>query len=100
MNRATAADDVVFGAALQQGATGSNIARQCAVRAGLPATVSGMSLDRQCASGLMGIAMAAKQVVFDQQKMAVGGGLESISLVQNQHMNLYRMKDEALLKLA
>ena len=59
-----------------------------------------MTIDRQCASGLMGIATAAKQVVFDQQKIAVGGGLESISLVQNQHMNLYRMKEEALLKLS
>ena len=73
------------------------VARQIALAAGLPSSVPGMSLDRQCASGLMGIATAAKQVVFDQQKMAVGGGLESISLVQNQHMNLYRGKDEALL---
>ena len=93
-------EDVVMGAALQQGSTGTNVARQIALAAGLPSTVPGMSLDRQCASGLMGIATAAKQVVFDQQKMAVGGGLESISLVQNQHMNLYRGKDEALLKLA
>ncbi|QQQ18045.1 acetyl-CoA C-acyltransferase [Brevundimonas vitis] len=93
-------EDVVMGAALQQGATGTNVARQIALAAGLPASVPGMSLDRQCASGLMGIATAAKQVVFDQQKMAVGGGLESISLVQNQHMNLYRMKDEALLQLS
>jgi acetyl-CoA C-acetyltransferase len=76
------------------------VARQIALAAGLPSTVPGMSLDRQCASGLMGIATAAKQVIFDQQKMAVGGGLESISLVQNQHMNLYRMKDEELLKLS
>ena len=93
-------EDVVMGAALQQGSTGTNVARQIALAAGLPATVAGMSLDRQCASGLMGIATAAKQVVFDQQKMAVGGGLESISLVQNQNMNLYRMKDEELLKLS
>ncbi len=93
-------EDVVMGAALQQGGTGTNVARQVALAAGLPATVPGMSLDRQCASGLMAIATAAKQVVFDQQKMVVGGGLESISLVQNQHMNLYRMKDEALLKLS
>jgi acetyl-CoA C-acetyltransferase len=93
-------EDVVMGAALQQGGTGTNVARQVALAAGLPATVPGMSLDRQCASGLMAIATAAKQVIFDQQKMAVGGGLESISLVQNQHMNLYRMKDEALLKLS
>ncbi|WP_298124943.1 acetyl-CoA C-acyltransferase [Brevundimonas sp.] len=93
-------EDVVMGAALQQGSTGTNVARQIALAAGLPATVPGMSLDRQCASGLMGIATAAKQVIFDQQKMAVGGGLESVSLVQNQHMNLYRMKDEALLTLS
>ena len=93
-------EDVVMGAALQQGGTGTNVARQVALAAGLPATVPGMSLDRQCASGLMAIATAAKQVIVDQQKMAVGGGLESISLVQNQHMNLYRMKDEALLKLS
>jgi acetyl-CoA C-acetyltransferase len=93
-------EDVVMGAALQQGGTGTNVARQVALAAGLPPTVPGMSLDRQCASGLMAIATAAKQVIFDQQKMAVGGGLESISLVQNQHMNLYRMKDEALLKLS
>jgi acetyl-CoA C-acetyltransferase len=93
-------EDVVLGAALQQGATGTNVARQIALAAGLPSTVPGMTIDRQCASGLMGIATAAKQVVFDQQKIAIGGGLESISLVQNQHMNLYRMKDEALLKLS
>ncbi len=93
-------EDVVMGAALQQGGTGTNVARQVALAAGLPPTVPGMSLDRQCASGLMAIATAAKQVIFDQQKMAVGGGLESISLVQNKHMNLYRMKDEALLKLS
>ncbi len=93
-------EDVVMGAALQQGSTGTNVARQIALAAGLPASVPGMSLDRQCASGLMGIATAAKQVIFDQQKMAVGGGLESVSLVQNQHMNLHRMKDEALLTLS
>lgn len=93
-------EDVIMGAALQQGSTSQNVARQIALAAGLPATVPGMSLDRQCASGLMGIATAAKQVIFDMQKVAVGGGLESISLVQNQHMNLYRMKDEQLLKLS
>ena len=93
-------EDVIMGAALQQGSTGTNVARQVALAAGLPSSVPGMSLDRQCASGLMAIATAAKQVIFDQQKMAVGGGLESISLVQNQYINLYRGKDEALLKLA
>lgn len=93
-------EDVIMGAALQQGSTGTNVARQIALAAGLPASVAGMSIDRQCASGLMGIATAAKQVVFDQQKMAVGGGLELVSLVQNPHMNLHRMKDEALLALS
>jgi acetyl-CoA C-acetyltransferase len=93
-------EDVVIGAALQQGSTGGNVARQVSLAAGLPASVAGMSLDRQCASGLMGIATAAKQVIFDQQKMVVGGGLESISLVQNTHMNLYRGQDDELLKRA
>ncbi len=93
-------EDVVMGAALQQGSTGTNVARQIALAAGLPASVAGMSLDRQCASGLMAIATAAKQVIVDQQKVAVGGGLESISLVQNPHINLHRMKDEALLTLS
>ncbi|TPW05935.1 MAG: acetyl-CoA acetyltransferase [bacterium] len=95
-----AIEDVVMGAALQQGSTGTNVARQTALAAGLPVTTAGMSLDRQCASGLMAIATAAKQVIFDQQKVVVGGGLESISLVQNQNMNLHRGKDEDLLKLA
>jgi acetyl-CoA C-acetyltransferase len=86
-------DDVVMGAALQQGATGGNVARQCALRAGLPTTVAGMSMDRQCASGLMAIATAAKQIISDHMSITVGGGLESISLVQNDHMNRYRATD-------
>ena len=89
-------EDVVMGAALQQGSTGTNIGRQAALAAGLPATTAGMSLDRQCASGLMAIATAAKQVVHDGQIVAVGGGLESISLVQNQNMNLFRLQDPDL----
>lgn len=92
-------DDVIMGAALQQGATGSNIARQVALRAGLPDTVSGMSLDRQCSSGLMAVATAAKQITEDGMNVVVGGGLESISLVQNEHMNLHRMVDEELLAI-
>jgi acetyl-CoA C-acetyltransferase len=86
-------DDVVMGAALQQGSTGGNIARQCAIRAGLPTSIAGMSLDRQCSSGLMAIATAAKQIIDDGMNVTVGGGLESISLVQNEHMNRYRVKD-------
>ena len=69
-------DDVVMGAALQQGAQGFNIARQCALRAGLPDSVAGMTVDRQCSSGLMAIATAAKQIIDDDMQIAVGGGLE------------------------
>src|SRR6266704_1170740 len=74
--------DVVMGAALQQGSSGGNTARQCAMRAGLPTSIAGMSVDRQCASGLMAIATAAKEIVVDGLDVAVGGGLESIVLVQ------------------
>ncbi|HET7409523.1 MAG TPA: acetyl-CoA C-acyltransferase, partial [Paracoccaceae bacterium] len=86
-------EDVVIGCALQQGSTGSNIARQAAMRAGLPTNVAGMSIDRQCASGMMAIAIAAKQVIHDGQTIAVGGGVESISLVQNQNMRTDRLRD-------
>ncbi len=89
-------DDVVMGAAIQQGSTGSNFARQCALRAGLPDSVAGMSVDRQCSSGLMAIAIAAKEIIADGMTVAVGGGAESVSLTQNQHMNLYRAKDPEL----
>ncbi|MGR3637670.1 MAG: acetyl-CoA C-acyltransferase [Shimia sp.] len=85
--------DCVIGAALQQGASGGNIARQAAIRAGLPVTVAGMSLDRQCASGMMAIATAAKQVVHDGMDVAIGGGVESISLVQNEKMRMDRAGD-------
>ena len=91
-------DDVIMGAALQQGSTGYNIARQSALAAGLPVSVAGMSLDRQCASGLMAIATAAKQIVADGMMTAVGGGLESISLVQNDKANRFRAQDPALLE--
>jgi acetyl-CoA C-acetyltransferase len=86
-------EDVVMGAALQQGSTGGNIARQAALRAGLPSTVAGQSMDRQCASGLMAIATAAKEIIVDSMQVAVGGGLESISLVQNEHQNRWRGAD-------
>ena len=86
-------DDVVMGCAMQQGSTGFNIARQSALRAGLPKSVAGMTVDRQCSSGLMGIATAAKYIVNDGAPVAVGGGLESISLVQNDKQNRYRAGD-------
>lgn len=86
-------DDVIIGSALQQGSQSTNIGRQAGLRAGLPVSVAGMSVDRQCASGLMAIATAAKQIIVDGQKIAVGGGVESVSLVQNEHTNTYRAKD-------
>ena len=93
-------EDCVFGCGLQQGTTGMNIARQILLRAGLPATVSGMSVERQCSSGLMAIATAAKQIIHDGQSVAVAGGIESISLVQNEHMNQFHAVDAELLKIA
>lgn len=89
-------EDVIMGSALQQGATGHNTGRQCAMRAGLPTSVPGMSLDRQCASGMMAIGAAAKQVLDDGMDIVVGGGLESVSLVQNDKMNRYRVEDPDL----
>ncbi|HAT4517806.1 TPA: acetyl-CoA C-acyltransferase [Serratia marcescens] len=81
-------DDVLLGSALQQGVQGLNIARLAALRAGLPTSVSGMSLDRQCASGLMAIATAAKQIVVDGMEVVVAGGVESISMVQTERMRI------------
>jgi len=92
-------EDVIIGCALQQGATGSNVGRQIALRAGLPVTTSGMTIDRQCSSGLMAVATAAKQIVHDGMSCVIGGGLESISLVQNEHMNLHRIVDEELIAI-
>jgi acetyl-CoA C-acetyltransferase len=91
-------EDVVLGAALQQGSTGYNVARQAAVRAGLPVSVPGMTIDRQCSSGLMAIATAAKEIVHDGMTIAVGGGLESISLVQNEKRNQFRAQDPWLVE--
>ncbi len=92
-------DDVIMGCAMPQGTQGQNIARQIALAAGLPVTTAGMTVDRQCSSGMMAIALAAKTVIADNVDIMVGGGLESISLVQNEHMNSYRAKDPRLLKL-
>lgn len=83
-------EDSVIGCALQQGHSGGNIARQVVIRAGLPVTVAGMSVDRQCASGMMAIATAAKQVVHDGMDVVVGGGVESISMVQTGEMRVGR----------
>ena len=93
-------DDVIMGAALQQGSQGFNVARQCAVAAELPVSIAGQSVDRQCSSGLMSISMGAKQIIVDGMQTVVAGGVESISLVQNEHMNAYRQADPIVLKRA
>lgn len=86
-------DDVVFGAALQQGAQGMNFARQSALRAGLPVTVPGVTVDRQCASGLIAIAFGSRMVEGGDADIIVAGGGESVSLVQNEHFNSHRAQD-------
>jgi acetyl-CoA C-acetyltransferase len=93
-------DDVVMGCAVQQGTTGYNIGRLAGVAAGLPSSVSGMSIDRQCASGMMAIATAAKQIIVDNMDIVVGAGLESISLVQNDHRNKFRTVDANVVALS
>ncbi len=92
-------EDVVMGAAMQQGATGGNIARKAALRAGLPVSVAGTTIDRQCASGLQAIALAARSVIYDGVEIAVAGGGESISLVQNEHANKFHTVDPALMAI-
>ena len=91
-------EDVTLGCALQQGSSGGNLARQAALRAGLPMSVAGQTVDRQCASGLMGVAITAKQIIVDGMQVAIGGGAESISLTQNEHANRFRARDEWLVE--
>ena len=81
-------EDVVMGAALQQGVQAGNVARTALLRAGLPVSVAGMTIDRQCASGLMAIATAAKEIIVDNMDVALGGGVESISMVQTPEMRV------------
>ena len=86
-------EDVILGCAMPEGATGHNIARQAALRAGLPVTTAGATVNRFCSSGMQAIAMAAHRVMVDGVPVMVAGGLESISLVQNEHMNLHRFRE-------
>jgi acetyl-CoA C-acetyltransferase len=92
-------DDCVIGSAMPQGTQSLNVARNVALRAGLPVSVAGMTIDRQCSSGLMAVATAAKQILHDGMDVVVGGGVESISLVQNEHMNMHRIVDEELVAM-
>jgi acetyl-CoA C-acetyltransferase len=91
-------EDVLIGCAMPEGATGHNIARQAALRAGLPVTVSATTINRFCSSGLQAIAMAAQRVIVDRVPVAVAGGVESISLVQTEHMNKFRLVEDWLLE--
>ncbi len=86
-------EDVILGCAMPEGATGHNIARQSALRAGLPVTTAGTTVNRFCSSGMQAIVMAAHRVVVDRVPIAVAGGLESISLVQNEHQNKFRLRE-------
>jgi acetyl-CoA C-acetyltransferase len=92
-------EDVILGCAMPQGTQSQNIARLCALAAGLPETTAGMTVDRQCSSGMMAIAIAAKSIITDGIDVIVAGGLESISLVQNEHMNSHRAVDPNLTAL-
>jgi acetyl-CoA C-acetyltransferase len=93
-------DDVIIGSAVQQGSQAYNIGRLTTVTAGLPHSVPGMSLDRQCSSGLMTISTAAKQIVCDNMTIVAAGGVESISLVQTKHKNTYKAMSEAVLEIS
>jgi acetyl-CoA C-acetyltransferase len=89
-------EDVMLGCAMPEGATGGNIARQAALRAGIPPSAAAMTMNRFCSSGLQAIAAAAQRVIVDRVPVAVAGGVESISLVQNEHQNDFRRKDDWL----
>src|SRR5437879_328483 len=86
-------EDVIMGCGFPEGATGHNIARQAALRAGLPVTTAGTTVNRFCSSGLQAISIAAARVQVDRVPIVVAGGLESISLVQNEHLNLHRFRE-------
>jgi len=92
-------EDVVMGCAMQEGSTGGNVARRALLRAGLPVTTAGTTIDRQCSSGLQAIAVVARSILHDGMKIGVAGGLESISLVQNDHRNTFHQFDQALLDM-
>jgi acetyl-CoA C-acetyltransferase len=92
-------EDVVMGCAMQEGTTGLNVARRALLTAGLPVTVAGTTIDRQCSSGLQSMAVLANAIRNDGVKAGIAGGLESISLVQNDYRNTYRLADEKLMDI-
>jgi acetyl-CoA C-acetyltransferase len=86
-------EDVIMGCANPEGATGFNVARQIALRAGCPVTTSGMTVNRYCSSGLQTIALAAQRIAAGEGEVYVAGGVESISCVQNEHLNTFMAKE-------
>jgi acetyl-CoA C-acetyltransferase len=90
-------EDVILGASFHEGPQGKNMARLCAIRAGLPVTTAGMSLNRFCSSGLQAIAIAAQRIIVDQVPVMVAGGVESITLIRN-HTNTHLANDPWLLE--
>ena len=89
-------EDVVMGCAMQEGTTGLNVARRAALVAGLPVTTAGTTIDRQCSSGLNAMAVLANAIRNDGVPAGIAGGLESISLVQNDHRNTFRLLNDKL----
>ena len=95
---ASEVEDIIMGCGTPEGATGVNIARQCGIRAGLPVSTAGVTVNRFCSSGMQTIAMAAQRIIVDNVPVAVAGGLESISLVQNDHSNKHHIHEDWILK--
>ena len=87
-------EDCLMGCAMPEGATGGNIARQIAIRGGLPVTTAGATINRFCSSGMQAITMAAQRIMSNELDICVAGGLESISLVQNEHQNNFMAQED------
>ncbi len=87
-------EDCLMGCAMPEGATGGNIARQIAIRGGLPVTTAGATINRFCSSGMQAITMAAQRIMSNELDVCVAGGLESISLVQNEHQNNFMAQED------
>ena len=91
-------EDSVFGCAMPEGATGQNIARQAAIRGGLPVNTAGVTLNRFCSSGMQAITVAAQRIMTKELEVAVAGGVESISLVQNEKQNNFMVEEDWISK--
>ena len=92
-------EDVIMGCAMQEGTDGLNVARRALLAAGLPVTTAGTTIDRQCSSGLQSMSLLANAIRNDGVKIGIAGGLESISLVQNERQNRFRLADDKLMAI-